>query len=149
MWDETTYPLPNFNGFTVEVWEWICNFIPYFTGYVITYPCWDWSSSMSVKGARGDLSCCKEALDRSLGVRIHIITARQSHDSLIFIMWIPLQGKMVLILKQDFKLQHITYITKVSHKALFWHKWYVYRGISHWGSVTHIHISRLGHFWFR
>ena len=41
VWDEITYPLPNFNGGTVEIWEWIRNFIPHFTGNVITYPCWD------------------------------------------------------------------------------------------------------------
>ena len=38
VWDEITYPLPNFNGTTVEVWEWISNFI-HLTGHVIT--CWD------------------------------------------------------------------------------------------------------------
>ena len=32
---EITYPFPNFNGTTVEVWEWISNFIPHFTGHVI------------------------------------------------------------------------------------------------------------------
>ena len=41
VWDEITYPFLNFNGATVEVWEWISNFIPHFTGHVITYPCWD------------------------------------------------------------------------------------------------------------
>ena len=41
MWDEITYPFPNFNGVTIEVWEWISNFIPHITGHVITYPCWD------------------------------------------------------------------------------------------------------------
>ena len=30
MWDEITYPCPNFNGCTVEVWEWISHFIPQF-----------------------------------------------------------------------------------------------------------------------
>ena len=35
MWDEITYPFPNLNGATVEVWEWK------FTTYVIIYPCWD------------------------------------------------------------------------------------------------------------
>ena len=25
----------------IQVWEWISNFIPHFTGHVITYPCWD------------------------------------------------------------------------------------------------------------
>ena len=30
VWDEITYPFPNFNGVTVEVWEWISNFIPHF-----------------------------------------------------------------------------------------------------------------------
>ena len=39
--DEITYPFPNFNGATVEVWEWISNFIPLFTVQIITYPCWD------------------------------------------------------------------------------------------------------------
>ena len=37
-WDEITYPFPNFNGTTVEVWEWITNFIPHFTEHVIIYP---------------------------------------------------------------------------------------------------------------
>ena len=41
MWDELTYryPLPNFNGCTVEVWELISSFILHFTVQVITYPC--------------------------------------------------------------------------------------------------------------
>ena len=41
VWYETTYQFLNSNGETIDVWEWICNFIPHFTGYVITYPCWD------------------------------------------------------------------------------------------------------------
>ena len=43
VWDEITYPFPNFNGTTIEVWKWISNFIPHFPGEVITYPCWDQS----------------------------------------------------------------------------------------------------------
>ena len=39
--DEITYPFPTFNCCTVEVWEWISNFIPQFTMDVITFPCWD------------------------------------------------------------------------------------------------------------
>ena len=34
MWDEITYPFPNFNAATVEVWERIRTFIPYLTGHV-------------------------------------------------------------------------------------------------------------------
>ena len=30
VWDEITYPFPNFNGCTIEVWEWISNFISNF-----------------------------------------------------------------------------------------------------------------------
>ena len=41
MWDENIYPFLNFNGCTVEVWEWISNFIPHFIMDMITYPCWD------------------------------------------------------------------------------------------------------------
>ena len=36
--DEITYPFPKFNGTTVEVWKWVSNFIPHFTGQAITYP---------------------------------------------------------------------------------------------------------------
>ena len=38
VWDKITCPFPNFNGATVEVWEWISNFIPHFIMYIITYP---------------------------------------------------------------------------------------------------------------
>ena len=34
VWDEITYPFPNFNG-TVEVWEWVSNFIQHFITDVI------------------------------------------------------------------------------------------------------------------
>ena len=30
MWDESAHPFPNFNGCTVDVWEWINNFTPHF-----------------------------------------------------------------------------------------------------------------------
>ena len=46
--DEITYPFLNFNGATVEVWEWISNFTPCFTEHMIIYPCWDKSKSMLV-----------------------------------------------------------------------------------------------------
>ena len=37
MQNEITYPFPNFNGVTVEVWEWMRNFIPHFNMHVNTY----------------------------------------------------------------------------------------------------------------
>ena len=43
VWDEITYPFPNFNSGTVEVWEWMNNFNPQLTGHVITSLCWDLS----------------------------------------------------------------------------------------------------------
>ena len=53
VWDEITCPFPNFNGCTVEVWGWISDSIPHFMINVITYPCWDYSWIMLVKGAPG------------------------------------------------------------------------------------------------
>ena len=29
VWDEIIYPFPNFNGATIEVWEWMNNLIPH------------------------------------------------------------------------------------------------------------------------
>ena len=31
VWDEIMYPFPIFNGCNVEVWEWMSNYIPYWT----------------------------------------------------------------------------------------------------------------------
>ena len=36
--DEITNPFPNFNSATVEVWEWLSNYIPNFMIDAITYP---------------------------------------------------------------------------------------------------------------
>ena len=41
LWDEITYPFPNFTGCNVEAWEWISNLIPHFIMDAITYLCWD------------------------------------------------------------------------------------------------------------
>ena len=38
VWDEITYPFPNSNGCTVEVWEWMNNFIPHFRVDIIHEP---------------------------------------------------------------------------------------------------------------
>ena len=50
VWVEITYLFPNFNGATVEVWEWISNFIPHFTMDVVTYPYWDLKLNHVSKG---------------------------------------------------------------------------------------------------
>ena len=52
--DEIIYPFSNFNGWlTVEVWEWMHNFITHIAMDVITYPCWGESLSLLVKGSPG------------------------------------------------------------------------------------------------
>ena len=56
VWDEITYPFPNLNGCTFEVWKWISNFIPHNVMHVFTYPCWDLSLSMLEKGPPGGLT---------------------------------------------------------------------------------------------
>ena len=37
---EIIYSFPNFDGETIDFWEWINNFIALFTGHVISYACW-------------------------------------------------------------------------------------------------------------
>ena len=39
MWDETTYPFPNFNARTVKVREFVSNFFP----HVTTDDVWEWT----------------------------------------------------------------------------------------------------------
>ena len=52
VWDEINSPFPNFNGCTVEVWEWIINFSTHFIMDVITFPCWGVIKSILGKGAK-------------------------------------------------------------------------------------------------
>ena len=49
MW-EVGYLFPNFNGCTIGIWEWISNFTPHSLMGEITYPAWDLSLTMLVKG---------------------------------------------------------------------------------------------------
>ena len=39
--DEINYPFPILNDCTVEVWEWMNNFISHFIMDVLSDPCWD------------------------------------------------------------------------------------------------------------
>ena len=41
MGNEMTYPFPNFNSCTIEVWQGINNSMPHFIMEVMTYPWWD------------------------------------------------------------------------------------------------------------
>ena len=41
VWNEIAYPFSNFTSATVEVWNILVNFIPHFTGHLISYPWWD------------------------------------------------------------------------------------------------------------
>ena len=41
VWDKITHPFPNVHGSTVQVCEWINNFIPHFIMHAITYPWWE------------------------------------------------------------------------------------------------------------
>ena len=41
VFDENSYPFPNFNNANIEVWQWICNFMAPFLGHGVTYRCLD------------------------------------------------------------------------------------------------------------
>ena len=71
VWDEMTYPFPNFNGATVEVWKEISNFIIHFTMNVITYPCWGWNWSMLVKWGLRLQYLSRQILDHCFSQKWH------------------------------------------------------------------------------
>ena len=31
VWDEIIFPFPNYNGLTIDAWEWMGNFVTHFT----------------------------------------------------------------------------------------------------------------------
>ena len=53
VWDKITYPFQSLNGLfaLLHFWEWANNFIPRIIMDEITYPYWDWSWSMLIKGS--------------------------------------------------------------------------------------------------
>ena len=71
LWDEITYPFSNFNGCTVEVWEWISNFIPYFISVVITYPCWE-PLPTNERGRTSHVVECSVDVNRDISVCVSI-----------------------------------------------------------------------------
>ena len=52
VWDEITYSFPNFNSSTIDVWEWIINFILHFTVHAVTFPCEIYLIHVSKMGPR-------------------------------------------------------------------------------------------------
>ena len=56
VWGEITWSFPNFNAATIQVREWITNFIPHIIGHVITYLCWIKLIHVSKRSPRASIS---------------------------------------------------------------------------------------------
>ena len=87
MCDEITYPFPNINGTTMEVWEWISDVIPRIMMDAIIHPCWDSSSYMLVKSPRKQITSCTPVSSQNIG--IYRYTAVQYHDKYYVICYTP------------------------------------------------------------
>ena len=87
VWHKITHPFQNFNGASVEVWEWIRNCITHIVMDIITYPCWDLNQTMSVNHVSkrnpcmiwmiasqwiNDCHLCEESVSCSIYVSLHI-----------------------------------------------------------------------------
>ena len=57
VWDEITYPSQTSTVHTVDVWEWMSNFIPHFIIDVIIHPCRTFVCSLSVSLHVNPLVC--------------------------------------------------------------------------------------------
>ena len=74
VWNEIGYLFPNFNGGTVEAWEWISNFIPHSTQHIMShmgpYPFFwnDGKCSQPVKTGPFPMYCVKPAARRTIYV---------------------------------------------------------------------------------
>ena len=76
MWDEITYPFPNFINPTVEVWEWISIFLPHLMIGVITYPWWKLRSMFYLHHCR---FVCNIRLYKPLWRTVHGQTRDNAH----------------------------------------------------------------------
>ena len=86
VWYVFTYPFPNFNGFNVEVYEWMSNCIPHFLTDVIIYSCSDVHTYTVYpkKYAHGfcfAVFCCGYTLtDFPISTRLTSLALGQSND---------------------------------------------------------------------
>ena len=74
---------------TVEVWEWMCDPIPHFTGHVITYPCWDSSYIILVKEVNevyADLTGILAAATKRLSHKTNFQIQWRYHRRIMWIM---------------------------------------------------------------
>ena len=75
MWGKIDYRFPHFSD-TVEVWEWVSNFIPHLTLSAITYPYWYQSQSMLVNGNWHNTGhVIRERMLKSFGGSIYAVNA--------------------------------------------------------------------------
>ena len=114
MWDEIAHPFLNFNGCTVEVKEWVSDFIPHFRMDRIT-------KSMLVKGAPGRYMLTEEGkFHIMLWVSIHMSRAVIScHYTLI--MW-PISTHIIMFFRFGYDC-----VWKMSMaKFTCWTKVYIY-----------------------
>ena len=79
VWGEIIYPFPNFNGATVEVCEWISNFIPHFNGHVIAYPC---SPLKLIPVSKAGRRCRKmyDVIHLPISFKVSSLSLAQSYD---------------------------------------------------------------------
>ena len=123
VWDEITHPFPNFKGCTVEVWEWISNFIsPSNTGSVYIYIyIWPEISTlclqMSYPGHQ-QAECCWLGLFKLFKVLYNSISDRPS--SICFrldvfsskIIWIT--GMPSHLWQQDYTIKHVEIASEIA-----------------------------------
>ena len=113
VWDEINNPFPNFNRATVEVGNGIGNFIPYFPGHVITFPCWDWSQTMFAKGDPGP--CLTTEIWRC---RKPFSQWQRSFQRNLHSLWLKfLRQRRVAVVRQgpDDRTSTSTELTQISH----------------------------------
>ena len=60
-WSGITYPFPIFNGYTVEIWEWISNFTPHFILMSLLLHAWT------------KVNPCKRVPRRPLTLTLHVM----------------------------------------------------------------------------
>ena len=149
VWGEITYPFPNYNSGTVDVWKWFCNFIPLFMMDVLTYPCWDCLLLLTHCGLVMPYGYIEMG---QLWLRWCLVAWQ--HQGII---WTDVElsfkwGSVALCNDQFYcnwwRYQFVKRVWKMHEMKRLPHL----SGISdltHRGRVMHICIIELGHHWFR
>ena len=128
MWDEITYPFLNFNGATVEVWNWISNFISHFTEACYYVSMLEWKFIQVSKGPHIVIKQYQTVIKQFHHPSVEIVVAtntillRTYWSTTLYLKCLSLEKLLRGVIKKlKTEYGHFVNLIRETYCCLFWH----------------------------